>query len=144
MAIMERRTPWHFWLVTILALLFYGGGSYNYLMMQSDNAAYLESYTPEQLAYFETAPIWFDAAWAIGVWFALLGALLMLLKSRFAVSALLLGLVGFAIATLHQFSGAAPASMTTGLGMISTIVLGVIQVAIFVYAMAMARKRVLR
>ncbi|MGB3796562.1 MAG: hypothetical protein WA957_09705 [Alteraurantiacibacter sp.] len=144
MPINKPHTPWHFWVVGILALLFYGGGCYNYLMMQTDNAVYLESYTLEQLAYFETAPVWFEAAWAIGVWLALIGAILLLLKSRFAVFALLLGLIGFVAATFYQFSGAAPASMTSGLGMISTIVLGVIQLLILIYAMAMSRKRVLR
>ncbi|MFB0613622.1 hypothetical protein [Aurantiacibacter poecillastricola] len=145
MGIRQRpATPWHFWVVGILALLFYGGGSYYYLMMQSNNEAYLASYTARQLAYFDNAPTWFDAAWAIGVWVPLLGALLFLIRNRFAFYALLLGLVGFAVASFYQFSGTAPSSMTTGAGLASTAIIGALQLIFVLYAGAMLRRSVLR
>lgn len=145
MAIVDRpATPWHLWLVGILALLFYGGGCYNYLMIQTANPVYLESLTAEQLDYFTTAPLWFHAVWAVGVWLPLLGALLLLLRSRFAAISLAIGFVAFIAATFHQFSGAAPASMTGGVGIISTVVMGLIQLAFVLYAFRMARRGVLR
>lgn len=145
MVIAQRpATPWHFWLVGVLAVIFYGGGSYNYLMMQTGNAAYLASYPAEQIAYFETAPIWFHAGWAIGVWVPLLGAALYLARSRLALPALLIGLLGFLVATYYQFSGAAPVSMTTGAALASTAVLAALQLFFVFYAFAMLRRRVLR
>lgn len=145
MVIMERSaTPWHLWVIAVLALLFYGGGCYNYLMIQTANPAYLESIAAEQLNYFNAAPTWFHAVWAIGVWVPLMGALLLVLRNRFAAVALAIGFVAFIAATFHQFSGSAPDSMTSGVGVISTLVIGLIQLALTVYAFAMARRGVLR
>ncbi len=136
-------TPWHLWAIGIVALIFYGGGAYNYLMMQTANAAYLESYTPQQLAYFETAPVWFHAAWAIGVWTPLVGALLLLARSRFAFVGLFVGLVGFVIATFYQFAAPAPESMTSGVGLVSTLMLGAFQLFFVIYSFIMLKKGVL-
>ena len=38
--------------------------------------------------------VWFDADWAIGVWFAVAGSVLILLRSRFAAPAFLISLAG--------------------------------------------------
>jgi len=43
------------------------------------------------------------AVWAVGVWGALLGTILLLLRSRFAVEVLLASLVGFVISLVYAY-----------------------------------------
>ncbi len=145
MAIMGRpATPWHFWVVSILALIWNGFGAFDYLMTQTRNEAYMSAFTPEQLDYFYAFPWWMEALWAIGVWFALLGAVLLLLRSRFAVYGFVLGLVGLAGSSAYQFINPAPEGVLDGTGLIMTVVIWISQILLLLYALAMSRRRVLR
>lgn len=65
---MTVRTPWHLWAVGALALVWNGYGGFDYVMTQTQNAAYLAQFTEAQRAYFESFPMWMEAVWAIGVW----------------------------------------------------------------------------
>ena len=78
------RTPRHFWIVAILAVLWSAMGCYDYLMTQTRNEAYVSNFTPEQLEFFYGFPTWVVAAWAIAVWGEFAGALLLLLKRGLA------------------------------------------------------------
>lgn len=145
MAIMGRpATPWHFWVVSILALIWNGFGAFDYLMTQTRNEAYMSAFTPEQLEYFYGFPVWMEALWAVGVWFALLGAVLLLLRSRFAVHGFVLGLVGLAGSSAYQFINPAPEGVLDGTGLIMTVVIWISQILLLFYALAMSRRRVLR
>ena len=94
MAIMGRpATPWHLWVIGILALLWNSFGAYDYLMTMTRNEAYMSAFTPAQLEYFYGFPAWMEAFWAVGVWCAFLGAVLLVLRSRWALHAFVLGLV---------------------------------------------------
>src|SRR3712207_1087839 len=81
------RTPWHLWLVGVLSLLWNGFGAYDYLMTNTQGDAYLRSMglTEAQMAYYDAMPAWMTAVWAIGVWGATLGSVLLLLRRRWAV-----------------------------------------------------------
>src|SRR5687768_11459272 len=81
------RTPLHLWIVGVIALLWNAFGCLDYILTQTNNADYLAQFTNEQRAYMESFPMWNEAAWAVGVWAALLGSLLLLLRSRWAVTA---------------------------------------------------------
>jgi hypothetical protein len=54
------------------------------------------------MAVFERIPGWVDVAWAVGVWGALLGSMLLLLRRRWAVHAFRLSLLGAAVVTAYQ------------------------------------------
>ena len=58
----------------------------------------------EQKAFFASFPVWMKAFWAIGVWGAIAGSLLLLLRSRHAVTAFGLSLAGLAINSFWQFA----------------------------------------
>ena len=60
-----------------LAIVF---GAFDYTMTQTKNAEYLAAFTPEQRTYFESFPTWMEAAWALGIWGALAGSALLLLR----------------------------------------------------------------
>ena len=79
-----RRTPWHLWLVGALGLLWNAYGGFDYFMSKTRGDAYLQSVgmTPEQIAHLNAMPPWMTAVWAIGVWGALLGAVLLLARAQ--------------------------------------------------------------
>ena len=105
------KAPFHLWLIGILSLLWNAGGAYDYLMTQTGNVTYLEMLTPEQLDYLNSAPVWFVATWATGVWFAVLGSILLLMRSRFAGTAFAVALVGFVVSAVYSYVLASPSAL---------------------------------
>ena len=112
----EGRTPAHLWIVGLLALLWNAYGCFEYLMMVTANADYMAKIPPDQLAYMDTLPSWLTAFWALGVWGGLLGAMLLLMRSRYSVWAFALSFVGAVVGMCYQmFVATMPASMTAGM-----------------------------
>ncbi|MFC0632298.1 hypothetical protein [Brevundimonas balnearis] len=139
------RTPWHLWLVGVLAVLWNGFGAYDYIMTNTQGATYMASMgmTEAQIAYFNDMPTWMTAAWALGVWGAFAGSVLLLLRMKWAFHAFaisLLGLLGSWIYSLtndgFEIMGAA------GLGMSAFITL--VALALVYYAHRMTKAGVLR
>ena len=93
----ETKTPIGFWIISGLSLLWNAYGAFDYTMTQTKNAQYLAAFTPEQLAYFDSFPAWMDATWALGVWGALAGSVLLLMRNRHAVTAFGLSLLGLLV-----------------------------------------------
>ena len=140
---MTVKTPWHLWVVGALALLWNGYGGYDYVMTQTNNAAYLAQFTAEQRAYFDSYPMWMEAVWAVGVWGGVLGALLLLLRMKWAFHAFLASLIAFAISVVYgQMSDGAALMGTTG--MVFSAAIFLIGLGLTLYARAMTRKGVLR
>lgn len=107
-AIAERaplagRTPWHLWLVGGLALLWNGFGVFDFVASLTQGDPYLQSMgmTDPQIAYFNAMPAWVYAAWALGVISAAAGAVLLLMRRRWAVHAFALSLVGLVLSALY-------------------------------------------
>ena len=92
----SRRSPVSFWVVSSLGLLWNGFGAYLYTMANLGDAALLASTPPAMRAYIETMPLWAHSAWALGIWGSLVGSVLMLVRSRHAVSAFTISLLGAA------------------------------------------------
>ena len=140
---MTTRTPWHLWVVGAVALLWNGYGGYDYVMTQTNNAAYLAQFTAEQRAYFDSYPMWMEADWAIGVWGGVLGAVLLLLRSKWAFHAFLASLIAFAVSVVYgQMSEGAALMSTTGVIFSAAIFL--LGLAFVMYSRMMTRKGVLR
>src|SRR3546814_13177448 len=81
------KTPVHLWAVGVLSLLWNAVGAFDYMMTKLGNADYLSAFTPEQIAYFQGFPLWANIGWAFGVWGSVLGSILLLARSRHAVTA---------------------------------------------------------
>ena len=140
---MTTRTPWHLWVVGAVALLWNGYGGYDYVMTQTNNAAYLAQFTAEQRAYFDSYPMWMEADWAIGVWGGVLGAVQLLLRSKWAFHAFLASLIAFAVSVVYgQMSEGAALMGTTGVIFSAAIFL--LGLAFVMYSRMMTRKGVLR
>lgn len=99
------RTPWSLWAVGVAGLLWNGFGGYDYMMTQTRGAAYLREmgFTEAQTAYFLAMPAWMEAVWAIGVWGGVLGTVLLLVRSRFAVHAFAASLAGLLVSLLYTY-----------------------------------------
>src|SRR2546430_666468 len=111
----SARTPVHLWIVGLLALLFNGFGSLDYTMTNLKNSAWLANMSADQLAFMDSLPGWLTAFWAIGVWGGLVGAILLLMRSRYAVWALVLSCIGAIVGIGYQVTIAdMPASMKAG------------------------------
>ena len=140
---MTTSTPWHLWAVGLVALLWNGYGGYDYVMTQTNNAAYLAQFSAEQRAYFDSFPLWMEAVWAIGVWGGVLGAVLLLLRMKWAFHAFLASLIAFAVSVVYgQVSGGNAVMGATG--MIFSAVIFLLGLGFVMYSRLMTRRGVLR
>lgn len=144
-----RKTPWHLWVVGVLGLLWnlMAVTDYTFAKMKSDwYMKEMGGFTPEQIAWFGDFPMWANIGWALGVWGSFLGALLLLMRSRHAVTAFLVSAAGLLLMTIYQFVLKKDEFMGLfGPGpMYFTIVIWVILIALFFYARRQAAAGVLR
>ncbi|MGB5556876.1 MAG: hypothetical protein WBN04_02585 [Paracoccaceae bacterium] len=140
------KAPWHLWVVGIASLLWNAGGAFDYYMTQTRNEAYMGQFTPEQLEYFYSYPAWSVAAWAVGVWLAVAGSVLLLLRSALALWAFVLSFLGLILTSVYSF-GLAEVSMTAIVGTeaaIFTAAIAIISVLLIWYARRMKMAGVLR
>lgn len=141
------KTPLHLWIVGGLSLVWNAGGAFDYVMTKTANAAYLAQLSADQLSFLQDAPVWFGAAWAIGVWFSVLGSILLLLRSRYAATIFLASLGGLLVASVYTYAiadaGDALALQGTA-ALIFTIAIPLILIALLIYAKRMTAKGVLR
>ena len=95
------KTPWHLWAVGILTLLWNAVGIFSYLMTHLNRLEDL-GMTPDQIAFFNSFPAWSNALWAMGVWGAFIGSVLILFRSRWAVTSVAISVVGLIGTTIYQ------------------------------------------
>ena len=145
----RARAPWHLWLVGGLSLLWNAFGAYDYLMTRARNMDHLSSMPGvdpnEMLAYIDAFPIWAQIGWGLGVWSALAGSVLLLVRNRWAVLAFILSLVGMVLGLGYQYVGPpAPAGMMEGVMAFMPLVIFLIGVLLLAYALNMRKKGVIR
>jgi hypothetical protein len=141
---LPARTPRHLWIVGILAILWNSIGCFDYVATQTRLESYMSQFTPEQLAYFYSFPAWAVSAWAIAVWSSLLGSISLLLRRNWAVTLFGITLAGMVITSVYNFVLTDGMEMMGGGGAAFTAVIWIIAIALFLYARAMAKRRVLR
>jgi len=105
------KTPWHIWVVGILALLWNSGGAMDYVMSKTKNADYLAQMPPEQLAFLESFPTWLTGFWAVAVWGAVLGAILILLRRKLAAPVFVIAFLAMIVVTVHNLFLATPSAL---------------------------------
>jgi hypothetical protein len=144
------RTPTHLWIVGILSLLWNCFGGYDYLMTKMRNMDYLAGMTPPGvdvntlLAYVDGMPLYAQFGWGLGVWSALVGSILLLLRNRYAVWAFVLSLVGMALSFGYMFIGPPmPGSEEAGMMKYMPLLIVILGLAQFAYARAVERKGLL-
>ena len=138
------RTPWHLWVIGIVALLWSAMGALDYVMTQTMNEAYMSQFTAEQLAFFTGFPTWVVAAWAIAVWGGVLGGLLLLFRQRYAVWVFLASLIAMSITAFQNYVlSSGMEVMGDAFSLMFTAVIFLLALAFFLYARAMEKRKVL-
>lgn len=145
---MDSKTPAHLWIVGILSLLWNAGGAYDYTMSSLRNEDYLAMAgipMEDMLGWIDSFPMWAHAAWALGVWGAIAGSVLLLMRRRHAVTAFAASIVGVALSTYAQFVVVEmPESLKGASSTAFSTAIVVIAIALFLYARSMTAKGVLR
>lgn len=137
--------PWHLWLVGALALLWNGYGAYDYLMTHLQGDAYLAGMgmTAAQMDYYTAMPAWMTAAWALGVWGGTIGAILLLLRMKWATWAFTVSLLGLIGSWIHTFTSNG-LEVAGAAGVVMSVVITLVCVFLILYARMMTARRVLR
>jgi len=134
------RTPWHLWLVGVLALLWNAMGAFDYLMTETRNEGYMGQFTPEQLEYFYGFPAWVVAFWAIAVWGGVLGAIFLLLRNRFAVGTFLVSFLAMVVTMIRNYLLSDGLEVTGVSGLVFTAVIFVVSLFLYLNSRAMRSK----
>ena len=144
------KAPVHLWIVGIASLLWNAFGGYNYTMTRTRGADYLRDMMPgsdanAMMAYIDSFPIFAQIGWGLGVWGAVAGSVLLLLRHRYAVIAFAVSLIGAFLSLGYQLVGPpGPAGMSEGgMAVVPYVILALI-VAQLLYAQTMRTKGVLR
>src|SRR4051794_3402399 len=146
----SARAPAHLWIVGILSLLWSGWGCYAYLMTRMRNTDYLRSMMPGTdpnavLAWVDAFPIYAQIGWGLGVWMGLLGSVLLLMRSRWAVGSFGLSLLGAVLGLGYQILAAPPLAGAKGpMFTVMPYVIILVALGLFLYARAMEQRGVLR
>jgi hypothetical protein len=143
---MTTRSPWHLWLVGVIALLFNAIGAFDYVMsMALGRGNYMADagMTPAQIAHYEAMPLWMTAVWTIGVWGAMAGSVLLLLRRKQAVPVFAVSLAAFLVSLLYTYVLTGGGAIL-GAGMaITNAVITALLLVFLAYSWRMTRRSVL-
>ena len=120
------RTPAHLWAIGVISLLWNSFGCFDYVQTKVDPVGYMTSMGmgEAEIAYMQAMPAWLSVFWALGVWGSLAGSILLLLRSRHAVTAFAVSLLGLAVSQIYQFAaGSMPEAMSGTAMMVMTAVI---------------------
>ena len=146
----QARTPMHLWIVGGVSLLWNSIGPFDYTMTRMRNTDYLEKAMPTvdpnaMLAWVDAFPIYAQFGWGLGVWGGLIGSILLLMRSRWAVLAFALSLIGAILGLGYQIVAAPPLPGAEGaMFKIMPYIIILIAVALLYYAHVQRKKGVLR
>lgn len=139
------RPPWWFWLVGAVCLLWTAFAVYDVAMTYIVGEAYLRTHTTDQrlIDYALGMPGWMKAVGAIGSLASFLGAALLLLRSRLATTAFAVALTAMGVSLIHTFilSNGADSLGDAGAAIIGFSVAQ--SLALYVFAVAMAKRGVI-
>lgn len=144
-----RKTPWHVWVVGGLSLAWNMIGATDYTLTQLGNRTWVDAaaanmgVTADQmLAYIASFPTWMHGFWALGVWGAVAGSILLLARSRLAVWAFAVSLLGLAVTQFYRVLAPQPEWVGGDLAM--NLLLWSVATFLLIYAVSMKNKGVLR
>lgn len=136
----DTATPRHLWVVGVLSLLWNLFGAMDYLMTQTQNEAYMGQYTPEQLDFFYGFPAWLVAFWAIAVWGAVAGSILLLMRKRYAFHVFLVSFLCLVVTSIHNYGFAGATDIVGGAGLVFSVIIFVVALGLVFYARNMTRR----
>jgi len=95
------RTPWHLWLIGLLSLLWNAAGAWT--IMQAQSGAPMDM-DPHEIAYYAAQAPWFVAVVDVALIGAVLAALALLLRSRWAVHLYALSIAAIVVTAAYDIA----------------------------------------
>ena len=136
-------TPRHLWIIGIVALLWNSMGAVDYLMTQTKNEAYMQQFSPEQLAFYYGFPAWLVAFWALAVWGAVLGSILLLMRKKLAATVFVVSFVCMLVTTIHNYTVGGASKIMSLSDMFFSFVIFLVALVLVIYSRRMCSKGVL-
>lgn len=99
------KTPWHLWVVGVIGLLWNGFGAMDFALSVTMGEAWyrMMKMTEAQIAFMGSYPAWTYVVWFAGTWGAIVGSVLLLFRSRWAVHAFAVSLAGFLLSLVYAY-----------------------------------------
>ena len=145
---MTVKTPWHIWVVGVISLLWNGFGAFDFIQTTTRGEAYMREagFDQAMIEYFMSMPYWMFGPWILGVWGAVIGSILLLLRNKLAVWAFAASALGALISLIYGKMIDPPPPPPAGVEMMGYMPFVIMAVAAFLlwYAWTMAKKGVLR
>lgn len=140
------KTPWHLWLIGVIAVLFNSIGVFDFVMSMAQGATYLSSVgmKPDQIAHYMEMPAWMTLVWAVGVLGAFLASILLLLRNRLAGLVFVVSLAAFAVSLIYTYVLTNGGAIMGRQMAITSAVIATLLVLFAWYARSMAGRGVLR
>ncbi|MBX3476144.1 MAG: hypothetical protein KF910_00890 [Brevundimonas sp.] len=148
MSDMLNKTPWHLWVVGAVSLLWNAFGGYDFTMSVTQGETYWRASGMDQamIDYYHAMPGWMYGPWILGVWGAVAGSILLLMRNRLAVWAFGLSFIGAVVSLAYGKFINPPPPPPAELAMMSNMpyVIVVIAALLLWYAWSQAKRGVLR
>ena len=145
---MTTSTPWHLWAVGGISLLWNAFGGYDFIMTTTQRETYLRAsgFDQAMIDYFLGMPTWMYVPWTVGVWGAVIGSILLLLRHRLAVWAFALSLIGAVVSLIYGavIDPAPPPPPEMAVSAYMPYMIAVIAAFLLWYAWTMSKRGVLR
>jgi hypothetical protein len=140
------KTPWHLWLVGVVAVLFNLIGVVDFAMNLAQGPKYLQSMgmTPEQIAHYQQMPGWMLVVWAVGVFGAFGASLLLVGRKALAFSVFVVSLLAFLLSLVYTYLLTNGGALMGPQMAMTSAVIALLLVAFSLYARFMAQRGVLR
>ncbi len=141
----SAKTPWHLWVVGVVSLLWNGFGAYDFVMSTTQGDAYFRAsgMSEAMIAYFHAMPGWMMVPWVMGVWGAVIGSVLLLLRMKLATPVFAVSLVGAVVSMIYQYALSNGIEVAGGMAVMPAIIAAIAAFLVW-YAWAMAKRGVLR
>lgn len=98
-----QKAPWHLWVVGFLTMLWNAVGCFSYTITRFGLLADF-GMSETEIAFFESQPVWANTFWALGVWGAIAGSILILFRSRWALHAIIIAIIGLLGSNVYQYA----------------------------------------
>ncbi|TPW04935.1 MAG: hypothetical protein FD125_908 [bacterium] len=143
---MKAATPWHLWAVGVISLLWNAFGGYDFVMSVTQGETYWRAsgMTDAMVAYYNAMPTWMYVPWVLGVWGAVAGSILLLMRNKLAVPAFALSLLGAVVSLAYGLANPMP-PLPEAMAMMSYMpwVIAAIAAVLAGYAWSVGKKGVL-
>jgi hypothetical protein len=145
-----KKTPIHLWIVGVVSALWNSFGAMDYFMTRTKGAAWIDQMMPgidgaKYMAYIDGFPMWASIGWGLGVWGAIAGSLLLLARSRHAVTAFAISAIGAVVGIGYQIANPVDiAELNQGAPSVMGYVIIAIAFALWFYAHRQKAAGVLR